>query len=158
MAWIRPACMTVGVGQSGSTLSTSTPLVESPGTNQVRTYHRDDPAHPSDVTSVTDADGKLWSSLTTGAGAACEFAECAVGVGRGGGPAGVGEHAGAANHPDESLEGSIAIGMVEGSTTGGTRLLLGQLFQGGENLGVVGASRTVPGSILNQSMIARLFG
>lgn len=49
---------------SGNLLTTSTPWVEGPpNTNQVVTYHHDDPVHLGDVTSVTDPLGKT-STMT----------------------------------------------------------------------------------------------
>lgn len=60
---------TISYDAQGNILSRSTPWLEGPP-NSVHTvtYHRDDPAHPGDVTSVTDPLGKSGSVTRTAYG------------------------------------------------------------------------------------------
>ena len=46
----------------GNLLSSSRPLLgTNPPLTQTTTYHYDDPAHPGDVTSMTDPDNQTWT-------------------------------------------------------------------------------------------------
>lgn len=63
----RNVTTTMAYDANGNLLTRSTPLT---GTSQVQTttYHHDDPAHPGDVTSVTDPVGKTWAVQYDGVG------------------------------------------------------------------------------------------
>lgn len=50
---------TTNVYVNGNLTSTSRPLVGT-GSTQTSVFHYDDPAHPGDLTSMTDPDGKVW--------------------------------------------------------------------------------------------------
>lgn len=55
---------------AGNLKTVSRPLIQNGTTvaTQLVTYHHDDPAHPGDLTSMTDADGKTWSYAYDAAG------------------------------------------------------------------------------------------